>query len=82
MTIGYSMGLVTANKSASARSIGVALGRACIEKGVSVQAVADYFGVSRQTVYNWFYGISKPSLQHGRLINNFFQSLSKGSGGN
>lgn len=68
MTIGYSMGLVTANKSASARSIGVALGRACIEKGVSVQAVADYFGVSRQAVYNWFKGDCVPdSILHSRI---------------
>lgn len=60
MSYGYSQSLVRANKTASARSLGVALGRVCIAKGVSVISVAKMFGVSRMSVYNWFKGESVP----------------------
>ena len=48
------------NKAADHRRLGVALGRAAIELGVSVSAVATALGVSRQTVYNWFVGSYDP----------------------
>ena len=60
MGYGYSQSLVRANKEASAKSLGVALGRLCIAKGVSVISVAKTFGVSRMTVYNWFKGNAEP----------------------
>lgn len=77
MFYGYSMGLVTANKQADSKSIGVALGRVCIEKGVSVRKVADHFKVSRQAVYNWFKGdcVPDPSLQ--ARIERYIASLKK-----
>jgi glycosyltransferase involved in cell wall biosynthesis len=53
-----------------------------IARDIPVTDVMSYFDVTKQTVYNWFYGISRPSLQHSRMIDSFFQSLSKGSGGN
>ena len=80
--IGYSQKVVRLNKEADQKNLGVRLGKFCIARGIPVSDVMSYFDVTKQTVYNWFYGISTPSLQHGRLINNFFQSLSKGSGGN
>ena len=52
MSYGYSQSLVYANKKANIKSLGVALGRACILEGVSVSHVADFFGVSRMAVYN------------------------------
>jgi transcriptional regulator with XRE-family HTH domain len=61
MSYGYSQSLAQTNKSVSAKSLGVALGRICIEQGISVQAIAAVFGVSRMTVYNWFKGDSKPN---------------------
>jgi transcriptional regulator with XRE-family HTH domain len=60
MSYGYSQGLVLANKKASVKLPGVALGRACIKSGISVNVVAEYFGVSRMTIYNWFKGDSSP----------------------
>jgi transcriptional regulator with XRE-family HTH domain len=60
MSYGYSQNLIQANKSASVKLPGVALGRACISAGISVNDVAEYFGVSRMTVYNWFKGDSSP----------------------
>ena len=61
MSYGYSQSLARVNKEASAKSLGVALGRMCIAQGISVQTVADKFGVSRMTIYNWFKGITKPN---------------------
>jgi DNA-binding XRE family transcriptional regulator len=68
MTIGYSQSVAFANRHANIKSLGVALGRACIEKGVGVRAVAEHFGVSRQAIYNWFKGdcVPDPSL-HTRI---------------
>ena len=56
MGYGYSQNLVQANKEASARSLGVALGRFCIRNRISVRQISEHFGVSRMTVYNWFNG--------------------------
>jgi transposase-like protein len=50
-----------ANKSADTKHLGVALGRQCIKAGVSVSSIAGKFGVSRQTVYNWFEGRVTPN---------------------
>lgn len=61
MSYGYSQNLARANKEASIKSLGVALGRMCIAQGISVQTVADKFGVSRMTIYNWFKGDTNPN---------------------
>lgn len=60
MSYGYSQSLVQANKQASARLLGVALGRHCIKRGISVMDIANKFAVSRMTVYLWFKGTSNP----------------------
>lgn len=60
MLYGYSSRLMQANKSASKQLLGVRLGRVCISKGVPVATVAQHLGVSRQTIYNWFTGITTP----------------------
>lgn len=60
MSYGYSQWIAQLNKDANARSLGVALGRVCIAHGIAVSAVADEFGVSRMTVYNWFKGYTHP----------------------
>lgn len=61
MSYGYSQSLVQANKEASARLLGVALGRYCIKQGISVSETAEHFGVSRMTVYQWFKGSRNPN---------------------
>ena len=60
MSYGYSQSLVFANRKANVRSLGVALGRVCIAKNISVQTIADTVGVSRMTIYNWFKGVYDP----------------------
>ena len=77
MPYGYSQYLVMANKSASKRLVGVALGRACIARGVSVADVAERFGVSRQTVYNWFEGKHDPKPYMLRDIHAYIERLTK-----
>jgi len=60
MSRGYSKKLVELVNRDSADHIGAALGRLCVEKSIPVIKVAATFGVSRQTVYNWFCGACAP----------------------
>lgn len=53
--------MLTANKKADSKMIGVRLGRICIERDISVSKVSHDAGVSRQTVYNWFCGVTNPT---------------------
>ena len=71
MSHGYSMSLVFANKKADIKNPGVALGRFCIDKNISVTKIAGGLGVSRMTVYNWFSGVSWPSRDHIEAIERF-----------
>jgi hypothetical protein len=71
MSQGYSLNLVSANKKANLKSVGVALGRFCIEREIPVITVADTFRVSRTAVYNWFSGLSVPSREHIEQIERF-----------
>ena len=71
MTYGYSQSLVYANRKASTKSLGVALGRVCIRANVSVTSIADRFGVSRMTIYNWFKGDREPHPSYAKAINDY-----------
>jgi transcriptional regulator with XRE-family HTH domain len=62
---------VYANKKASIKSLGVALGRVCIRADISVSEVAEAFGVSRMTIYNWFKGDSVPYHSYDEAINDY-----------
>lgn len=53
---GYSSKIVKANLEASTDSPGVVLGRMCITREIPVSDVAEFFGVSRMTIYKWFTG--------------------------
>jgi len=56
MPNGYSLTTVDAIQNANSALLGVQLGRICIEHDISAKDVAEFFGVSRMTVYNWFKG--------------------------
>ena len=71
MSYGYSQSLVYANKKASIKSLGVALGRVCIRANISVSDVAEFFGVTRMTIYNWFKGDSVPHSGYAEAINDY-----------
>jgi hypothetical protein len=64
MAKGYSILLADQNKSADSELLGVQLGRVCINKDIPVTDVADFFKVSRMTVYSWFRGDTKVSGKH------------------
>lgn len=49
-------------------SPGVALGRFCITKEIPVSDVAEYFGVSRMTIYKWFVGEWLPRKSNAEKI--------------
>jgi hypothetical protein len=57
---GYSIRVAEAIKEADINLLGVQLGRACLAQDIPVAAVADAFGVTRQTIYYWFLGKSEP----------------------
>ena len=75
MSYGYSLRLIERNSQASEKKLGVRLGRVCIRHEIPVTVVANEFGVTRQTVYNWFTGAHDPHESHAkeiaRLINSF-----------
>lgn len=73
---GYSLRVVRANEQADLGNIGVLLGRACIKKEIPVAEVADFFGVSRMTIYNWFTGIGQPRKRLHGEIEKIIQKLS------
>lgn len=57
---GYTIRVAEAIKNADGKLLGVQLGRLCLEHNVGVVTVANRLGVTRQTVYSWFTGKSKP----------------------
>jgi DNA invertase Pin-like site-specific DNA recombinase len=76
MSYGYSQRLADACNKAESDSVGVLLGRLCIERKVSVNEVAKKFSVSRSTVYNWFWGLHKPNASLKEQILLFIEQLS------
>ena len=76
MSYGYSQRLIEANKVAG-DSLGIALGRVCIERDISVNHVAEYLGVSRATIYNWFWGMTAPAKKYEELIVTFIRQHKK-----
>jgi len=75
MSVGYSLDTIVANKLANGRKIGVKLGRVCIDRDISVTAVAKRFKVSRQTIYNWYTGVYEPSKALTPRIRTYVDSL-------
>lgn len=57
---GYSALIIKANKEADEASPGVKLGRLCIAQSIPVSHVAEFFNVSRMTIYKWFKGLENP----------------------
>ena len=76
MSYGYSRRLIEVNKLAS-DSLGVALGRLCIERDISVNHVSNDLGVSRATIYNWFWGLTIPAKKYEESIATFMRQHKK-----
>lgn len=65
---GYASRIIKANLAADQESPGVALGRFCIHKEIPVSDVAEYFGVSKMTIYKWFVGEWSPRKTNAEKI--------------
>lgn len=74
--IGYSQSVVKTNRDADGRSLGVRLGRYCINREIPVTDVMEFFDVSKQTVYSWFAGTHIPSKRHESVILKFLGKVS------
>lgn len=72
---GYSSRIVETNKYAPTSSPGVMLGRMCIAQEIPVSDVANFFGVSRMTIYKWFKGQEIPRKKHVEKITDVLKKL-------
>ena len=72
---GYSLRLYARSAAADADSLGVQLGQLCIKRDVPVTDVARCLGVSRQTLYNWFCGVTAPQRRFLPAIESYIVLL-------
>lgn len=68
MTVGYSLITVNEIQNANPNLLGVKLGKICIKNNIPVKDVAEFFGVTRMTVYNWFKGKVVVSGKHAERM--------------
>jgi hypothetical protein len=73
---GYSTLTVREIKEANASLLGVKLGLVCITRDIPVKDVAEFFGVSRVTVYGWFKGKTIVSGKHSEKMQKLITKLS------
>ena len=76
MPTGYSLLTVDAIQNADARLLGVQLGKICVKNDIPVTDVAEFFNVSRMTVYNWFKGKAVVSGEHADRMKKLIEKLS------
>lgn len=72
---GYSARIIRANKEADADRPGVMLGRMCIAQEIPVSDVAQFFDVSRMTIYKWFKGVEQPRKKQIEKIEDVLKKL-------
>ena len=68
MGFGYSLITVNEIQNANANLLGVKLGKVCLKNNIPVKDVAEFFVVSRMTVYNWFKGKVVVSGKHAERM--------------
>lgn len=76
MPTGYSMITAEAIKNANSTLLGVQLGRICLKNNIPVKDVAEFFNVSRMTVYNWFKGEVIVSGKYADRMTKLIEKLS------
>lgn len=72
---GYSSRIIRTNKDADATHPGVLLGRLCIAQEIPVSDVAQFFDVSRMTIYKWFKGQEMPRKRQIEKIEEILAKL-------
>ena len=76
MARGYSSLFIQDVKNANPSLIGVKLAKLCIKKDIPVIEIADYFKVSRMSVYAWFRGRRHVGDRHLDKMNKLIEKLS------
>jgi len=79
MEIGYSKRIADRIKEQDATLPWVQLGVICIDRDIPVSHVAEFFGVTRQTVYHWFLNKTKPQERYLEKIKEAIEKLRKKS---
>ena len=72
---GYSARLTRVNNEADGNHPGVMLGRLCIAQEIPVADVAQFFNVSRMTIYKWFKGEGQVRPKHAEQIEEIIAKL-------
>jgi predicted transcriptional regulator len=72
---GYSIKLSRIINAGDKSLLGKTLGRACLAADYPITKVATRLGVSRQTVYNWFYGECNPSEDRTLMVKELIDEL-------
>jgi DNA-binding phage protein len=72
---GYSIRVAEAIGEADINLLGVQLGRACLARDIPVAEVAASLGITRQTVYHWFLGLSEPRGKSCDAIQSYLNNL-------
>ena len=73
---GYSQIIIEANQRAK-ETVGTLLGKLCISLKYPASQVAKELNVSRQTVYDWFSGKTKPSKLTEFKITTLIEKINK-----
>ena len=75
MSKGYSTLTVQEIENANQNLLGVKLGKICVKKDIPVADVAEFFSVSRVTVYAWFRGKTVVSGKHADKMQKLIAKL-------
>lgn len=75
MSKGYSTLTVQEIEDANQNLLGVKLGKICVQRDIPVTDVAEFFGVSRVTVYAWFRGKTVVSGKHADKMQKLITKL-------
>jgi hypothetical protein len=76
MTKGYSILTAREIKEGNKALLGVQLGVICVNKNIPVKDVAEFFNVSRITIYSWFRGKTVVSGKYADKVHKLIAKLS------
>lgn len=71
----YTQKVLDGMLGAPERGPGVELGRLCVKHDYAVSEVADYLGVTKMTVYSWFYGYRMPRDENLVKVQTLIETL-------
>ena len=75
MAKGYSTLTIREIQEANPTLLGVKLAKICVDRDIPVVDVAEFFGVSRVTVYSWFRGKAVVSGKHADKMQKLIAKL-------